>query len=89
MNQIDEDISIFIDHHMNDVVKCHTHLGEGWLGFRFSVKIVTEILTAPYRGKYRSDFFGPVYDPPAFDGFYPDKYSHEFSNFTDIIIQFF
>ena len=43
--------------------------------------ILTKILTAPYRGKYQSDSFGPIYDPPAFDVFYPDKYSHEFSKF--------
>ena len=54
-----------------------------------SVKIVTEILTAPYRGKYRSNSFGPIYDPLAFDVFYPDEYSHEFCNLTDTIIQFF
>ena len=56
---------------------------------KISVTILTEILTAPYCGKYWSDFFGPIYDPPVFNVFYPDKYSHEFSNFTGIIIQFF
>jgi len=32
---------------------------------------------------------GPKYDPPVFDVFYLHKYSHGFSYFNDIIIQFF
>ena len=54
-----------------------------------SVTILTERMTAPYRGKYRSDSFRPIYDPPVFDGFHLEKYSHEFSNFTNIVIQIF
>jgi hypothetical protein len=64
--------------------------GDDWLGaVMISVKIVTEIMTAPSCGKYRSDSFELIYDPLVFDVFYLDKYPHEFSNFTDTIIQFF
>ena len=36
-----------------------------------------------------SERIGPKCDPLVFDVFYLHKYSHGFSNFNDIIIQFF
>ena len=49
-----------------------------WSSHEFSHGFATELVTASWCGKYRSDSFRSKCDPPVFNVFYLHKYSHGF-----------
>lgn len=59
-----------------------------WISLHFGKASWTKVITVPLLRKYWWISSVSNYNPLAFDVIYLHKYSHGFSNFTDILIQF-